>query len=179
MLQIILLAIAALIVLFLAVAAMRPSDFRVERSILIDAPPAAAFAQVQDFHRWPQWSPFENVDPHLRRSYEGAASGEGAIYAWVGNKDVGEGRMLILETRPDQYIKIQLDFLKPFEAHNLAEFTFTPVGARTEVTWAMSGRHNFLFKAIGIFMSMDKMVGGMFEKGLRDLKRLSENSFAQ
>lgn len=176
MLKIVLLVVAVAIVLFLIVVAMRPSEFRVERSVLIDAPPAAAFAQVQDFHRWRAWSPFENIDPNLQRSYEGPAQGVGAIYDWVGNKDAGEGRMLIVESRPNERIKIQLDFRKPFEAHNLAEFTFKPVDGKTEVTWVMSGRHNFLFKAFGLFMSMDKMVGTMFEQGLRDLKKVSEQS---
>ncbi|MGH8079659.1 MAG: SRPBCC family protein [Lysobacter sp.] len=179
MIKIVLLVIAVLIVVFLIVVAMRPSQFRVERSILIDAPPSAAFAQVENFHRWQAWSPFEKVDPDMRRTFEGPDAGVGAIYDYAGDKNVGEGRMTILRSQADQRIDIQLDFRKPFEAHNLAEFTFKPVGEKTEVTWAMSGRHTFLFKAIGVFMSMDKMVGGMFEQGLRDLKQLSESAPAQ
>ncbi|MGO1072049.1 SRPBCC family protein [Lysobacter sp. CA199] len=176
MLTIVLAVLAALIALFVVVVAMQPAQFRVARSILIDAPAAAAFAQVQDLRRWPAWSPFEKIDPNLQRRYDGAADGEGAIYDWVGDKNAGEGRATIVQTRQDARVAVRLDFRKPFQASNLAEFDFKPRGDQTEVTWAMSGRRNFMFKAMGLFMSMDKMVGGMFEQGLKELKTLSETN---
>lgn len=176
MLTALLIALAVLLAGFLAVVASRPSDFRVARTILIDAPPAAAFAQIEDLRRWPAWSPFEKLDPAMQRRYEGASEGVGAIYDWTGNRQAGEGRATIVDRRDGERLRIRLDFRKPFRASNLAEFAFEPVGAQTRVTWAMSGRNNFLFKAFGVFMSMDKMVGGMFEQGLQELKSVAERA---
>lgn len=174
MLTIVIAAIAALIALFLIVAALQPAKFRVARSILIDAPAASAFAEVQDLRRWQAWSPFEKLDLNLQRQYEGAERGEGAIYDWVGDSKAGEGRATIVQVQQDQQVAVRLDFRKPFRASNLAVFHFSPRGESTEVTWAMSGERNFLFKAMSLFMSMDKVVGSMFEQGLRELKTLSE-----
>jgi hypothetical protein len=138
------------------------------------APAAAAFAQVNDFHNWRAWSPWEKIDPALKRSYEGPQAGAGATYAWQGNKDVGEGRMTILESRPGELVRIKLEFFKPFAATNTAEFTFKPAGDGTAVTWSMSGQNNFLARAICVFVNMDKMVGGMFEQGLAQMKTVVE-----
>jgi hypothetical protein len=138
------------------------------------APAAAAFAQVNDFHNWRAWSPWEKIDPALKRSYEGPQAGAGATYAWQGNKDVGEGRMTILESRPGELVRIKLEFFKPFAATNTAEFTFKPAGDGTAVTWSMSGQNNFLARAICVFVNMDEMVGGQFEQGLAQMKAVVE-----
>jgi len=167
---------AAVVVIFLIVVAMQPSDFRVERSATMRAPAPAAFAQVNDFQNWRGWSPWEKVDPALKRQYEGPKAGTGAIYAWQGNKDVGEGRMTITDSRPAELVRIKLEFFKPFAATNQAEFSFKPAGDSTTVTWTMTGQNNFLSKAICMFVNMDKMVGGMFEQGLTQMKTVVERS---
>jgi hypothetical protein len=172
----ILIIIAALVVVLLIVAALRPADFRVARSIIISVPPAAAFAQVNDFHKWGAWNPWAKMDPAMKETYDGAPSGTGAIYSWSGNKNVGAGRMTLTESRPVESIRIKLEFLKPFAATNTAEFTFQPNGNQTVVTWSMFGKSNFICKLMGLFMSMDKMVGTQFEKGLADLKAVSETA---
>ena len=170
----ILIGLAALLVIFVIIVATRPSTFQVARSTLISAAPEAAFAEVNDFHRWESWNPWGKIDPAMKQSYEGPPSGAGAKYSWAGNKEVGEGSMTILESKPNDRIRIQLDFIKPFAGTNLAEFTFKPEGAGTSVTWAMSGKKNFICKAIGLFMNMDKMIGDQFDKGLADLKSITE-----
>ena len=168
-------AIAAIVVVFQVVVAMQPSDFKVERSATMRAPAPAAFAQVNDFQNWRAWSPWEKVDPALKRQYEGPKAGAGAVYAWQGNKDVGEGRMTITESKPAELVRIKLEFFKPFAATNNAEFSFKPAGAdSTAVTWTMTGQNNFLSKAICMFVNMDKMVGGMFEQGLAQMKAVVE-----
>jgi len=140
----------------------------------MSAPASEVFAQVNDFRKWQAWSPWEKQDPNLNRSYEGAPAGSGSIYSWSGNKQVGEGRMTLAESRPSDLIKITIEFLRPFKATNDVEFTFKPEGNQTTVTWSMIGRKNFLFKAFGLFMNMDKMVGGDFEKGLANMKAMVE-----
>jgi uncharacterized protein YndB with AHSA1/START domain len=174
MFKTILIVIAALIAAVLLFAATRPDSFRVERSIAISAPPEKIFPLIDDFHQWPLWSPWEKIDPQLRRTYGGAASGSGATYAWEGNNKVGSGRMEIIESTPPDHIRIQLDFLKPFEAHNTAEFTVTREGSGSRVSWGMYGPSPFMAKVMGIFVSMDKMVGKDFEKGLMQLKAVVE-----
>ena len=169
-------AVAAIVVIFLAVVAMQPSDFKVERSATMRAPAPAAFAQVNDFQKWQAWSPWEKVDPALKRQYEGTKAGTGAVYAWQGNKDVGEGRMTITESKPAELVRIKLEFFQPFAATNQADFTFKPAGDGTTVTWTMTGQNNFLSKAICMFVDMDKMVGGMFEQGLTQMKTVVERS---
>jgi hypothetical protein len=156
--------------------ATRPAEFTVQRSTTLAAPPAVPFALVNDFHQWGGWSPWEKMDPDLKRTYAGAAAGPGAIYSWSGNKKVGEGRMTILETRPGERIRIKLEFLKPFTATNTAVFEFQPAGGGTQITWSMHGTRSFVFKAFGLFMDMDKMIGPDFEKGLAGIKALSEKS---
>ena len=175
MLKMILPGIAALVAVFLVVVALQPSQFRVERSATMRAPALAPFAQVNDFQNWRAWSPWEKVDPALKRSYSGPQSGPGAQYAWIGNKDVGEGRMTILESRPGELVRIQLEFFKPFAATNTAEFRFRQAeGGATAVSWSMEGHNNFLSKAICMFVNMDRMVGGMFEQGLAQMKAVVE-----
>jgi polyketide cyclase/dehydrase/lipid transport protein len=179
MLMKILIGIAVIVVVFVVVVALQPAEFRIARTTAISAPAEAVFAQVNDFHKWVAWSPYERIDPALQRAYSGAPSGVGAIYEWVGNKDVGEGRATITDSRPNELVRIQLDFRKPFPATNIAEFSLAPQGAQTAITWSMTGRKNFMFKAVGLFMNMDKMVGGQFEQGLAQLKSLVEAAPAQ
>ena len=168
-------ALAAVIVVFLIVVALQPTDFRIERSATMRAPAPAAFAQVNDFQNWQAWSPWEKVDPALKRHYEGPKAGTGAVYAWQGNKDVGEGRMTITDSRPAERVDIRLEFFKPFAAVNQTVFTFKPASAdTTAVTWTMTGQNNFVSKAICLFVDMDKMVGGMFDQGLNQMKAIVE-----
>ena len=165
-----------MIAVFLIVVALQPSDFKVERSATMRAPAPAAFAQVNDFQNWRAWSPWEKVDPALKREYQGPRAGPGAVYAWQGNGDVGEGRMTITDSRAGELVRIKLEFVKPFAAVNDTVFTFKPSGEGTAVTWTMTGRNNFLSKAICLFVDMDKMVGGMFEQGLTQMKTIVERS---
>jgi hypothetical protein len=131
---------------------------------------------VNDFHNWTAWSPWAKLDPAMKQTYEGAPAGTGAVSTWAGNKDVGEGRMTIIESRPSELIRIKLEFFKPFAATNTAEFTFKPAGDQTAVTWSMAGEKNFMAKAFGLFMNMDKMIGDDFEKGLANLKSVTETA---
>ena len=167
-------ALVLIVIVFAIVVATRPADFRITRTTSIAAPPAAVFAQVNDFHKWDAWSPWAKLDPAMKQTHEGAPAGTGAIYSWVGNSDVGEGRMTITESRPNEMIGIKLEFLKPFAAVNTTEFSFKPEGNQTVVTWSMTGTNNFMAKAFGLFMNMDKMVGGDFEKGLAQMKSVTE-----
>jgi hypothetical protein len=176
MLKWILAGLGGVIAVFLVVVAMQPGDFKIERSATMRAPAPAAFAQVNDFQNWRAWSPWEKVDPALKRQYQGPKAGAGAVYAWQGNSDVGEGRMTITDSKPGELVRIKLEFFKPFAAVNQADFTFKPAGDNTTVTWTMTGQNNFLSKAICMFVSMDKMVGGMFEQGLTQMKTVVERS---
>jgi len=175
----ILIGIAILLLLFVIVVATRPAEYQVSRSAQISAPPSAVFAEVNDFHRWTAWNPWGKLDPAMKQSYGGAASGVGASYSWAGNHQVGEGRMTIIESRPDERVKIQMEFLKPFAGNSVAEFNFKPAGEQTLLTWSMSGKNNFMAKAIGLFMNMDRMIGGQFEKGLADMKTTVEQRRVQ
>jgi hypothetical protein len=170
----ILIALALIVLVLVIIIAVQPSTYRVQRSTVIAAPPATVFAQVNDFQKWNAWNPWSKVDPEMKTTYEGPSSGPGAKYSWGGNKDVGEGRMTIAESRPDELIKVNLEFLKPFAANATAEFTFKPVAGGTEATWAMYGDKNFMAKAIHLVMNMDKMLGDQFDKGLADMKAASE-----
>jgi len=169
-----LIAVAAVVVVFVVFVALQPADFRVERSATMRGAAPTAFAQVNDLQNWRKWSPWEKIDPELRRSYEGPKAGTGAIYAWQGNKDVGEGRMTITDSRPGELVRIKLEFFKPFAATNTTEFRFKPDGDNTAVTWTMTGQNNFLAKAMCLFVDMDKMIGGMFEQGLKQMKAVVE-----
>lgn len=153
----------------------QPDEFRVERSLLIQAPAERVFAQIEDFHQWHQWSPWARRDPAMQVSYEGAAKGVGAVYRWSGNRQVGKGSCAISESRPNELVRMQLEFLEPFQASNIAEFHLQPEAAGTRVNWSMSGRSNFVSKAMGLLFNMDKMVGGDFEQGLASLKARSES----
>jgi hypothetical protein len=168
MLKKVLIGVAALIVVFIAVVAMQPADFKIVRTATIAAPGAVVFAQVNDFRKWEGWSPWAKLDPAMKQTFEGAESGAGAVYSWEGNNDVGAGRMTLTESRPSELVRIKLEFLKPFAAVNTTEFSFAPQGSdSTTVTWSMDGKNNFMSKAFCLFMNMDKMVGGDFEKGPR------------
>jgi uncharacterized protein YndB with AHSA1/START domain len=169
-------ALAVIVVGLVVVVAMRPSEFRVSRTATMSAPAPAVFAQVNDFHNWEAWNPWGKVDPGMKQTFEGAAAGRGAIYTWAGNGEVGEGRMILTESRPSDLIKIDMEFRKPFAGASTAEFTFKPEGSQTTVTWAMTGKNNFTAKAIGLVMNMDKMIGDQFEKGLADMKSVVEAS---
>ena len=168
---IVILAIAAL----LAYAATKPNTFRIERKTSIKAPPARIQALLDDFREWRKWSPWEELDPNLRRDYSGPQKGVGATYALQGNNKAGQGRMEILESSPEQ-VRIQLDFLKPFKASNVAEFTLTPNGKETSLNWAMNGAQPFMVKLMSIFYDMEKMVGPDFEKGLAKIKQVAESA---
>ncbi|MEX1096203.1 MAG: SRPBCC family protein [Planctomycetales bacterium] len=179
MLKKILLGAAAVVlvtaVVFVVVVAMQPSEFRVERTATMSAPPSAVFDQVNDFHNWEAWSPWAKVDPDARFSFAGPTAGTGAVFTWAGNDKVGEGRMTITESRPYELVRIRLEFLKPFESTSTAEFTFRPEGDQTAVTWSMFGENGFFAKAFCLFADMDKMVGGDFEKGLAQMKAVVES----
>ena len=160
--------------IFLPYAASRPDTLTVQRSATINAPPDKIYPLITDFHKWAVWSPWEKRDPAMQRTFGGAASGKGATYVWQGNRDVGEGRMEIVEATAPSKIGIKLDFIKPIEGHNVAEFTLTPKGGATDVKWVMTGPTPFIGKVIGIFMDMDKMIGNDFEAGLASLKAAAE-----
>lgn len=166
--------IAVLIIGFLAMAAMRPSQFSLSRNLDMKASPAKIFAQLNDFKKWGAWSPWEKMDPNLQRNFSGAASGKGAKYAWVGNKKVGEGNMEIINSVASSNILLNLNFLKPFKASNVTEFKITPNGAHTNLNWEMRGPLNLMMKVMHMFMDMDKMVGKDFEAGLANLKAIVE-----
>lgn len=179
MLKKILIALVVIVIVFVLIVAMRPADFRITRSATIAAPPEVVFAQVNDLHRWDAWSPWAKLDPNIKQTHEGAAAGVGAVYSWEGNKEVGAGRMTITDSTTNELIRIKLEFLKPFAAVNTTEFTFKAAdanGQKTEIVWAMSGKNGFMSKAFCLFMDMDKMVGGDFEKGLASLKTLAETT---
>jgi uncharacterized protein YndB with AHSA1/START domain len=174
MLKTIAIIIVVLIGALLAFAATQPDTFSLERATTIKAPPEKIFPLINDFHKWTAWSPWEKKDPAMKRTYSGPAAGKGAVYAWEGNKDVGQGSMQITDTSPPSKITVKLDFVKPFEAHNIADFTLAPKGDSTEVTWNMHGPSPFLAKVMHVFMSMDRMVGKDFEQGLANLKAAAE-----
>lgn len=167
---VIVLAIAALLIF----AATRPDTFRVERTARINAPAEKIFPLIDDFHRWSAWSPYEKLDPAMKRTFGGTASGKGATYAWEGNDKAGAGSMQIVESTPASKVAIKLDFIKPFEGHNTAEFKLQPQGEATQVTWAMYGPSPYVAKLMGIFFNMDQMIGKDFEAGLANLKTATE-----
>ncbi|MEW6682444.1 MAG: SRPBCC family protein [Nitrospirota bacterium] len=169
MLKKILIALAVIIVVMVIVVALQPSEFRIERTATISASAPVVFAQVNDFHNWDAWSPWAKLDPAMKKTYEGAPAGTGAVSTWAGNDQVGEGRATITESRPNDLIRIKLEYLRPFKATNTAEFTFKPDGDHTTVTWSLYGRNSFIAKAFGLVMDMDEMVGSQFEKGLASL----------
>ena len=174
MFKIIAIVIVVLIAALLIYAATRPDTLRVQRSTNIKAPPEKIFALINDFHSWGAWSPYEKKDPAMKRTMSGAANGKGAVYEWEGDKNVGKGRMEIAESSPPSKVTLKLDFVKPFEAHNVVDFTLEPKGDSTNVTWAMHGPSLYVGKVMSVFMNMDNMVGKDFEVGLANLKAAAE-----
>jgi hypothetical protein len=174
MLKKILIGLAVVVIVFVIIVALQPAHYQVTRSATMSAPSAAVFEQINDFHKWDAWSPWAKLDPAMKTTFEGPPAGTGAIYTWVGNSKVGEGRMTLTESRTNDLIRLKLDFIKPFASTAMNEFNFKPEGDRTAVTWSMTGENNFIGKAFCLFMNMDKMVGGDFEKGLASLKSVTE-----
>jgi uncharacterized protein YndB with AHSA1/START domain len=166
--------VLASIAAILVYAATKPDSFRVERSTAMNAPPEKIFPYIDGLKRWTAWSPYEGRDPAMKRAYSGAESGKGAVYEWDGNDNVGKGRMEIVDSTPPHRVVIKLDFLKPFEGHNMAELTVEPKDGQTIVTWAMYGPSPFMTKLIGTFMDMDDMIGRDFAAGLAKLKTVVE-----
>jgi hypothetical protein len=168
------LAVAVLFVVLVAVVISRPDTYHVERSQTVGAPADIVFAHVADFHAWADWSPWEKLDPSMKKSFEGPAQGAGASYAWEGSDQVGKGKMTLTEVLPPSSLTIRLDFIEPFASTATTRFTFAGEGTGTKVTWAMEGQNDFMGKAFGMFMDMDKMIGADFEKGLGQLKTVVE-----
>lgn len=167
-------AIVVLIAALLVYAATRPDTFRVERTATMKAPPEKVYAVLSDFQKWGTWSPWEKKDPAMKRTFGSTTSGKGATYAWEGNGEVGKGSMEIVETAPPSRLKLRLDFIEPFEAHNIVEYTLTPQGESTNVSWVLHGPMPYISKVISIFCDMDSMVGKDFEAGLANLKAVVE-----
>jgi hypothetical protein len=174
MLKKIAIVVVVLLAAVLGFAMTKPDSFNVQRTTNIKAPSEQIFPLINDFHSWGSWSPWEKVDPTMKRTHSGAASGMGAVYEWEGNAKVGKGRMEITDAAPPSKVTIKLDFLKPIEGHNIAEFTLEPQGDSTNVTWAMHGPAPFISKVIQVFVSMDSMVGKEFDTGLANLKSIAE-----
>ena len=168
---IVLLAVIAVV----GIAATKPDSFEVKRSADIKAPPQKIAASLSDFHSWQAWSPWEKLDPGMKKTFSGPPSGVGSVYEWSGNSKAGAGRMEITEASPAK-VTIKLDFLKPFEAHSFVDFVLEPKGETTHVTWIRRGKNNFMAKVMQVFMSMDKMIGPDFETGLATLKAVAENT---
>jgi carbon monoxide dehydrogenase subunit G len=174
MLKKILLFLAALILIFIVVVAMQPSEFQMERSTAIKAPPAAVFAQVNDLKKWDAWSPWKDLDPNAKIGFEGPAEGQGAIMTWSGNSQVGEGKLTLTESKPNELIKIKVEMVKPMEGSSTADFTFKPEGDKTAVTWSTAAHHNFVEKALCLIMNGKKMMSEMMDKGLAQMKQVAE-----
>jgi hypothetical protein len=153
---------------------MKPDKFLIQRSATVTAGPEKIFPHINNFHKWASWSPWEKLDPGMKRTFDGSPSGKGAVYEWSGKGKAGAGRMEIVESDQPGKVAIKLDFIKPFEGHSMAEFHLQPKGGSTEVTWAMHSPVNFMMKVMHVFMNMDKMVGKDFESGLANLKTLAE-----
>ncbi len=170
----ILLALVVVVGAFCAYVALQPPEFKVVRSAIMAAPQADVFEQVNDFHHWQQWSPWDKLDPNAKALFEGPASGAGAVFRWAGNAEVGEGSMTITESKPHERIRMKLDFVKPMESTADTEFTFLPEGDKTRMTWTMTGTNDFIGRAMCTVMNMDRMVGGQFEKGLENVRALVE-----
>ncbi len=174
MLKKIIIGIVVLIVGFFLYAATRPDTFHIQRMTSIKAAPEKIFPLINDFRSWSEWSPWEKMDPAMKRAYGGSESGRGSTYAWEGNSKVGKGRMEIVTVAPPSMVEVKLDFEKPMEGHNMTTFTLEGKGDSTFVTWAMHGPSPYVAKVMSIFLSMDRMVGKDFEAGLASLKALAE-----
>lgn len=174
MIKKILLGLAVALLALTGFIASRPSTFIVQRSLTMKAAPEYVFPFVNSFYRWADWSPWNDLDPNMKRTYEGPVLGVGSVYTWAGNEKVGEGRMTLEESRKDELVRIKLEFIKPFRATHTTTLTLKPVPEGASVTWTMEGHHGFLGKAASLFMDMDAMVGKDFEAGLARLRILSE-----
>jgi hypothetical protein len=166
--------IAVVLIVVLLLAASKPDTFIIQRTATVKAAPGKVFPSINDFHNWAAWSPYEKLDLSMKKTFSGAASGKGAIYEWEGNSKAGKGRMEIVDSSVPNKITIKLDFLKPFEGHNTSEFTMSPRGDSTEITWSMHGPTPFMMKVMHVFVNMDKMLGKDFETGLANLKAVTE-----
>jgi len=167
-------AVVVLVAALLGFAATKPDTLHVQRATSINAPPEKIFPLIADFHRWGSWSPYEKLDPTMKRTYTGAVNGKGAVYEWEGQGKAGAGRMEITDTSPASKVTIKLDFIKPFEGHNVAEFTLATSGGSTNLTWAMHGPSPYIAKVMSVFLNMDNMIGKDFETGLANLKTIAE-----
>ncbi len=167
--------VAVAITAILILAAMKPDTFVVQRSTTINASAEKIFSLINDYKNWASWSPYEKIDPDMKRTYSGAPSGKGSVYEWSGNKNIGHGRMEITDTAQPSRVTIQLEFFSPFEAHNIAEFTMKSEGSATKVTWAMRGPVPYMAKIMHVVFNMDKMVGGQFADGLVSMKTVAES----
>jgi uncharacterized protein YndB with AHSA1/START domain len=173
--KIVIIIIVVLVAVILVLASTKPDAFRVQRATSIKAPPEKIFALVNDLRSWRAWSPYEKKDAAMKRTLSGATDGTGAVYEWEGNKNVGKGRMEITDASPSSKVTLKLDFVKPFEAHNIVEFTLEPNGDSTHVTWAIHGPSPYISKVMSIFINMDSMIGKDFEAGLANLKTVAES----
>ena len=176
MLKKILIAVLAIIAIFLIVVSLQPSEFHVKRTATMAAPPATVFDQVNDFHKWDAWSPWAKLDPNAKITFEGPPSGTGTVMTWAGNNQVGEGKMTLTESRPNELVKINVDIVKPMEGYSTTEFAFKPKGDQTAVTWSMSGQHNFLGKAMCLVMNGKKMMSDIMDKGLANMKSVVDGA---
>ncbi|MDC0708564.1 SRPBCC family protein [Stigmatella sp. ncwal1] len=169
-------AVALGVLVVLVLASRKPESFHIERRTVIAAPPEAVFPHLNDFRRWARWSPWEKLDPSMQKTYGGPPSGVGSTYAWRGDSKAGEGTMTILESRPSELLTLRLEFLKPFPATNTVTYTLVPKAGGTEITWAMDGKNTFMGKIFAVFFDMDALIGKDFERGLADLKQVSEEA---
>jgi uncharacterized protein YndB with AHSA1/START domain len=175
MLKKILIALAAIVLIFVVVVALQPSEFQMERSTTIAAPQADVFAQVNDFHKWEAWSPWAKLDPNAKVTFEGPPEGEGTVMTWSGNSQVGEGKMTLTESRPSELVKTRVDMVKPFAGTSTSEFSFKPKGDETAVTWSVGAHHNFIEKALCLVMGGKTMMSDLMEKGLAQMKSVAES----
>ncbi len=174
MIKKILLGVLAVIALVLIVAAFQPNQFSVQRSLVIAAPATALFEQVNDHRKFAVWNPWAKLDPNVKNTYSGPATGVGSVASWQGNREVGAGSQTIIETKPGELVRQRMDWKEPMEGTSTVDFTFKPEGERTLVTWHMYGPQNYVGKVMCLFMSMEKMVGSQFEAGLAHLKMIAE-----
>jgi hypothetical protein len=174
----ILIGLVVVIAVFLIIVALRPVDFRVERSATISAPAALLFEQVNDHHKFAVWNPFLKLDPNVKNTYSGPDSGIGAVCSWEGNSKIGAGSATIIESKPGELVRQRMDWKRPMEGTSTVEFTFKNVGDKTVVTWAMYGKNNFMGKLVSLFMDCEKMVGPQFERGLAELGKVVTTSIA-
>jgi len=168
------LALAFIALIFIIVITGQPDEFKVSRSATFSAPPDKVFPHINDLHKWEAWSPWAKLDPNAKNTFDGPAQGAGSSMAWDGNNKVGSGKMTITDSRPGEVVRFRLEFLKPMQATNTAEFTFRPEGGQTVVVWSMAGKNSFAGKMFSLLMNCDKMVGGQFSQGLANLKTVVE-----